>query len=255
MGRGSVLVLVEGEREQKFFEKLGSLLPEKTEMTLVPFRCNIYSLYKEMEEYDFDIDVEKAIELSKRVSPEEKEKIKGRAFEAKYLLFDLDLHADSLTEEKRLQAIPKLLEVFDDDSDNGLLFLNYPMFESVREKHDYDGKGPIPTFPFRNGTKYKKEMGERGIPLDPRNLTFHKYCLFLKDSLLISNAILGNPYRMPTKEEAEKINSQTLWEKEKELIDKEQKVYCLNTSVQILLAYFGFQRIKEWIEEAEKSNE
>jgi len=57
---------------------------------------------------------------------------------------------------------------------------------------------------------------------------------------------------MPTKEEAEKITSQQLWEKEKELIDKEQKVYSVNTSLQLLMAYFGFDRIKEWIEEAEK---
>ena len=198
MGKGSVLVLVEGEREQKFFEKLSSLLPEKTQMTLVPFRCNIYALYKEMEEYDFDIDVEKAITLSNRVSEEEKAKIKGQVFEAKYLVFDLDFHADVLNDEKKVKIIPQMLKVFDNDSENGLLFFDYPMFEAIREKHPAGGNGTPPTFSVKDGKRYKQMMNESGIRFDLKHFDFSDYCRLLKNSLFLSNAILGNPYRMPT---------------------------------------------------------
>jgi|GEM_PF-2557249 hypothetical protein len=253
MAKGDILILVEGERERKFFAKLNSLLPEKgIRMTLVPFRYNIYSLYREMEEYGFDIELEKAIQLSKRINPGEKKLLEEKRFEAKYLIFDLDLHALELPEEKRMEAIPKMLEVFNDDSDNGLLLLNYPMFESIREIHHLDGADTLPTFPVRNGAQYKREMDSNGRPVDLKHFSFDTYCDLLKDSLILTNSILDNPHRMPTRDEALKMDSVSVWKKQKELIDREQKVYCLNTSIQFLLAYFGFDKIKSWMDKSKK---
>lgn len=250
MSRGSVLILVEGDREQKFFQKLGSFLQD-TSMTLVPFQCNIYALYREMKEYYFDIEIEKAIEYSHSIPSEEKEKLKEKTFEAKYLVFDLDFHVNSLSSEDKVKAIPQMLDAFDNDSENGLLFLNYPMFESIREKVQVDNNPPYLTFPIAQGKNYKQIVGDRGCSLDLKHHTLKTYCEYLKDSLSISNFLLGNPYRMPSKEEAERITSKAIWEKQKERIGKDQCVCCLNTSIQILMAYFGYDRVVEWMDKQE----
>lgn len=61
-----ILVLVEGvEKETTFFETFNrNYIGLNDDIRLVPFGCNIYSLFQEMKGYDFEIDLEKAIEFS-----------------------------------------------------------------------------------------------------------------------------------------------------------------------------------------------
>ena len=60
-----ILVLVEGvEKETTFFETFNrNYIGLNDDIRLVPFGCNIYSLFQEMKGYDFEIDLEKAIEF------------------------------------------------------------------------------------------------------------------------------------------------------------------------------------------------
>lgn len=56
-----VLLLVEGQDESVFFQRLDQVAFGEKRLEIVTLRCNIYSLFKLMESYDFDIDLEKAI--------------------------------------------------------------------------------------------------------------------------------------------------------------------------------------------------
>lgn len=75
-----ILVLVEGvEKETTFFETFNrNYIGLNDDIRLVPFGCNIDSLFQEMKGYDFEIDLEKAIEVSPSIPREQKAKIKGR---------------------------------------------------------------------------------------------------------------------------------------------------------------------------------
>lgn len=61
-----ILVLVEGiAKEMDFFNTFNcKYIGLDNDIQLIPFGCNIYSLFQEMKDYDFDIELEKAIELS-----------------------------------------------------------------------------------------------------------------------------------------------------------------------------------------------
>lgn len=77
-----ILVLVEGiTKEMDFLNTFNyKYIGLDNEIQLIPFGCNIYSLFQEMKEYDFDIELEKAIELSPSIPSEQKrreEKNKG----------------------------------------------------------------------------------------------------------------------------------------------------------------------------------
>lgn len=73
-----ILVLVEGiTKEMDFLNTFNyKYIGLDNEIQLIPFGCNIYSLFQEMKEYDFDIELEKAIELSPSIPSEQKRREK-----------------------------------------------------------------------------------------------------------------------------------------------------------------------------------
>lgn len=74
-----ILVLVEGvEKETTFFETFNrNYMGLNDDVRLVPFGCNIYSLFQEMKSYDFEIDLEKAIEFPPPFPKNKKKKSRG----------------------------------------------------------------------------------------------------------------------------------------------------------------------------------
>ena len=130
------LLIVEGSNEKTFFDCYK--IAYKLDFEIVCFRTNIYSLFSELEEYGFNADIKKVLELR---NPEYKG-ILSQKFAYTYLVFDLDAHhplkedTRSLTEifESNIQKAHKMAKVFTDETDptKGRLYINYPMFESFR---------------------------------------------------------------------------------------------------------------------------
>jgi hypothetical protein len=87
----------------------------------------IYQLYEKMSKEDFALDL---FNLVKERCEENKtllEQYTRDSFAAIYLFFDYDGHATKADDNK----IKRMLSFFDNETDNGKLFVSYPMVESI----------------------------------------------------------------------------------------------------------------------------
>lgn len=134
-----ILFIVEGEkRDYRFVDEMVRCFMKgrhKVSVINVPAAQNIYMLYKKLQEDDFDTDV---VELLRESVPEARKRLKGvsrRSISQIYMFFDFDPHQDNLVDGvSAIEAVAKMLEVFNNETEHGKLFISYPMVEAL---YDY----------------------------------------------------------------------------------------------------------------------
>lgn len=142
MSKKRIAVIYEGERTEKrlvnnisqcFFSQFTELLP-----IMFPAGENIYMLWKQLEEDDFQTDL---IEVLREYNQTARETLRGytrRDFSEIYLFFDYDGHTNNLAEGLNEVALLEMLSTFSDETDLGKLYINYPMVESLRDNRTED---------------------------------------------------------------------------------------------------------------------
>lgn len=200
--------IVEGERrevgiiknlEKNFFDDEDSLI-----ITL-PAGENIYMLWKQLKEDDFETDL---IEVLKEGDEKIRKSLEGISrddFSEVFLFFDHDAHQNNLSSEDKSNIedvsdiMESMLESFDNETENGKLYISYPMVEALRD-FGYTDEGEEWFYKVADYSGYRKFSARRG-----RNTDFRKYS--------------PDIWRMLIKEFVEKISF--LWET-KELIEYEE---------------------------------
>lgn len=135
-----ILIVVEGiEREVALFEAISNEFfagKDSVVTLLVPADMNIYMLYSLLKEDDFETDI---IELLKEHSAVAKEKLKDYrrdSFSEVYFFFDFDEHGNNIADKAGIsneEALLQMLQVFDNETENGKLYISYPMVEALRD--------------------------------------------------------------------------------------------------------------------------
>ena len=124
-----ILFVFEGaEREPRVFRTLERLFFGQGERIVCSFGNNIYELYRQLQEFDGDGDVVSILRENRADLPEG---VKTSDFSEIYLFFDYDFQNENLTLEEMNQRLWDMLEMFDDETDNGKLYVSYPMVESL----------------------------------------------------------------------------------------------------------------------------
>ena len=130
-----ILFIFEGAKyEPPLYEGIKSLFfPRSKDQVLCSFCSSIYTFYKRLKD-DFDdfgdvVDILKS-EMEKTDPDNEIFKYKSSDFESIYLFFDYDFYWGNL--EKKNSQILELLEYFNEETENGKLFVSYPMIESIQ---------------------------------------------------------------------------------------------------------------------------
>ena len=134
-----ILFIFEGKDDKTYFESIKRLFfPEKSETFVCTYNSNIYSLYTKLKNHDalngkLEVDtvsdikeilIEKGDNTLKDIREDEVSEI--------YLFFDYDFQEKSRTLEENNKRLSEMLEYFTDETDNGKLYINYPMVESLR---------------------------------------------------------------------------------------------------------------------------
>lgn len=130
-----ILFIMEGKKDDP--ELLKSLLAAYRDVldfdeneVIVSYTSNIYSLYHELKKLEkedgffadlFPIVKKKDSSLMKYSSDD---------FSAIYLFFDLDIHGRC--EEKAQSQLGEMAETFNNETENGKLFISYPMVEAAK---------------------------------------------------------------------------------------------------------------------------
>ena len=200
---------------------------------IVSYCSNIYSLYKKMKELDaFDDDIDSADivqvlkeQLANSPNPQDDELSKienSDSISEVYLFFDYDLKQkddkNKLSVKEQNSQINELLEYFDNETEHGKLFIDYPMVESIRyfkkELPDEDYVTYVTDMFIGKG--FKKEAGE----------TFYKNFDFISFKLNKNND-LKIPLTMGKTFDFDKINLvKTNWLYIKELNVKKANYIC-----------------------------
>ena len=90
-------------------------------------------LWKKLEADDFETDI---IEVLRESSKELQKLLEGLSredFSEVFLFFDYDAHQTNLGNADGQDALKQMLESFDNETENGKLYVSYPMVEALRD--------------------------------------------------------------------------------------------------------------------------
>ena len=242
-----ILFICEGDSTEKKFCNLiieKYFIQKKRKKEFVAFGTNIYGLYDELSK-DEGLDV---VELIKEKEKKKKEmynysKLSNGGFSEIYLIFDFDPQAPQYDEKK----IKKMVDYFNNETENGKLYINYPMMESLKHFKT------IPDLEFNNYfvsknmcTTYKKYVSKISCINHFSDITNEKLKKIIKQNLLKYEKISGNvinnydSYR-------EFFSQEKLLSLQLSNFKALDKIYIINTSVFFGIDYFGSSKYEEYI--------
>ena len=130
-----ILFIFEGdEREPRLYRTMERLyFPKENDNIICSFGNNIYDLYNEIMEYDGDGDIVSV--MRERLAARGDSILNGiRSSDISeiFLFFDYDFQNSHISLEEINKRLEKMLSLFSDETENGKLYINYPMIESIR---------------------------------------------------------------------------------------------------------------------------
>ena len=120
------------------------------------YDAEIYQLYKVLKEEESDFDL---VELLRERSIENAELLRNynrNSFAYIYLFFDYDAHSTLASDDK----IMEMLNFFDNETENGLLYISYPMLEAIRHYRDMQSFKELIVKCKRTNCPYKNDCDE-----------------------------------------------------------------------------------------------
>lgn len=134
-GRNKILFVLEGKVPDKralgnFIDAFSAEMRIDGSQVVSVYGTNIYTLYKELknlqaEENEFG-DI---VEVVREHNPKSLEGFTRSDFSDVYLFFDLDIHGRNIVQA--CAEINEMVSGFDNETENGKIYVSYPMIESV----------------------------------------------------------------------------------------------------------------------------
>lgn len=155
MSKEKTLFIFEGAKtEDKLVEKLErNFLGDRHAIKCV-FDAEIYQLYRAIkDEGDFSLDI---VSLLKERTAENAKILKDYnrdSFAYIYLFFDYDAHSTLADDEK----VKEMLSFFNDETEEGMLYISYPMVEAIRHFKDLESFKSLKVKCKRNNCPYTNE--------------------------------------------------------------------------------------------------
>lgn len=242
-----VLFITEGKKpERAIVQQIQAEFFQQTSIKVLPVCLDIYGLYRKLVAIGSDelpyIDVlpviQKICEQQKDSSDDELLALKRNQVSSIYLFFDYDGHA-SLA-RKYPECLPEMLALFDNETENGKLYINYPMIESY--KHPICQKEEVVKIYFKEGN-YKQHVDSI---CDKRLNQAHKlerseWVNTLLPHLKSTNHLFNDSFSLPESYTvAQQMTQSNIYTKQSEkYIQPQQKVMVLSSFVWFLLEYLG----------------
>lgn len=236
MSKRKLLFITEGDvDEPAFIDKVFEKCYPNVEYKYYSYTTTIHTLtsllFTENNEIDEFLDIKKVLKENEKAEYK-KEKL-SEEYSDIILVFDFDPHYDNPQFEK----ISKMLKFFNDSTNNGKLYINYPMMQSYKHiKSFYDDEFKDRTVEVSKCAKYKELVGEESIVKDLRKYNFPIIMKLIGFHLKKVNYILNNNYKIPSYEEFYKLNLNEIYKIQCEFI-KHNKVSVLNTFLFNIIEY------------------
>ena len=246
----NILFVVEGERtEPRFLKRLVTATRTFKDYEIFSYSANVYKMLEGMfVDDDIDTDLDFLEYLRSCRSGENTDGVLDNEFSDIFLFFDMDPQ-DPKYDPDRLS---KAARYFDDSTENGKLYINYPMMESFRHiSNPYDLSYLGVKVAKRDIKRYKEISASEGCHelLDNSRISEELMIRVVALNLIKANSIITGVKEMPALERYEKdITQVCILAEECKAYSEEAELYVLNTSVFNSIDYNRerfYNRIKE----------
>lgn len=249
--KANALLVVEGDvDEPELFKKVSAAFG--LNVNFYTLGTNIYRLYQELKALDFQADIRKVLA---DIHPDQKE-VLNRKYAYTYLIFDLDPHHGYKDQDGKVKGDLKekilcnmrkaaeMVDYFTDETDPtiGKLYINYPMFESFRDcDRPFDSSFRREIVSLQDIPGYKtlvstKPMSRKHVDrFSQSELSDMIRMQVFKAHLLMEGKWSACPYEYYRSA----CSCSRILEKQTELAEVKGQMFVLNTSLFLVLDYFG----------------
>lgn len=233
-----ILLIVEGESDEvKFLRGLFENCFKKAEYKFYSYKTNIHTLAQELyNNYpDFDEgDVDIRLVLASLESSREKKEMLLDKYSDIYMVFDFEPQHD----HKHFDTVRRMVNYFNDSTNQGQLFVNYPMMQSYKHFECL----PCPSFEFYEvaldqAKEYKRYVGEISNFKDLTKYTFVTYFSIAVHQLKKANKILNGVFALPNKFEYFDFCATQIFDYQVSLLESASKISVLNTCIFALVDF------------------
>lgn len=238
--------IVEGEsREPQVIDNISKIFFHHGNCKLIPLPAgeNIYMLWKRLKADDFDTDI---IEVLRESSKELKKLLMGLSrddFSEVFLFFDYDAHQTNLGKNDDKDVINQMLESFDNETENGKLYISYPMVEALR---DYEagscGNKDACYVSIQNLNIYKNASASRTKTPHMRDYNIDTWKEIIDIYAMRVACLFGQSNTMEYGQYINDVSPHEIFLRE-ELESRQQRVFVLSAFPEFLVDYFG---VKLW---------
>lgn len=225
MTNKKILFIVEGPvDEQKLIEKSMEVYGVKQQYEIYSYNTTLHELIRKLFlNNEFDDEIELLLLLKENEKDDNKRKILSQLYTDIFLIFDFDPHYQCTMFDK----IKVMLRFFNDSTNNGKLYINYPMMQSYKHLK----KMPDKDFKYLQvevglGSDYK---GIADKESKYRNINQYNYITFtsiMLHHLMKANYILTSNYNIMSVDDFLRLDYIQLLEKELQLVRNERKSRC-----------------------------
>lgn len=231
MNKKNLLFITEGEADEPDFIKkfLKKCIPN-VEYNIYSYSTTIHTLAKSIFNKNDEIDED--LDITKVLKEQEKDLMKKQILQKDYtdivLVFDFEPHCDSPEFEK----VEKMLEYFNDSSNMGKLYINYPMMQSYKHFRSF------PDDEFKNrkvetmdASNYKTIVHKESKYTRLKDYNFPIFMKIIGYHLMKANYIITKKYELMNKTEYVNLDHKKIYSIENDNNQKEHFVDVLNTFV------------------------
>ena len=244
MDKAVKVFIVEGEnRDLRFINSLTKAFFSDGEESIiinVPSAGNLYMLYSILKADDFETDVVEVIRERIDAAKEKLEGISRKDVTEVYLIYDADLHHTDKDGRELVTSdiLREMLLTFDNETENGKLYISYPMVEAV-----YDAKvGECEAFSncwvdIDDFCSYKMISGKNN-PLASRHFNKkEEWGIVLQVFYSRINCLLKTK-GLTYEEYKEIVTPKKIYDVQSEYIINDLKVFVISALPEILLDYY-----------------
>ncbi|MFI3229280.1 MAG: hypothetical protein R3Y23_03880 [Bacillota bacterium] len=242
MSKATTLFIVEGDKTEKdyVYHISKHFLKNKQNYRFItlPAEQNIYMLWKQLREDNFDTDIVEILRDTVDLARDELEGIDRDSIDQIFMFFDLDWHQNNLHDDSKQYAIlDEMLSTFDNETDQGKLYISYPMAEALRDFVNGECQPFTGCLVKKDDCRYYKEnSGTNNQNANVSAYTFADWEALLTAFVLRIKCLFNNE-QLDRKQFIKEVNSKTIFQKQREKYLVNDEIFVLSAFPHFLLEY------------------
>ncbi|MGY0393837.1 hypothetical protein [Fusobacterium sp.] len=247
-----ILFVVEGAKEEpKIIDSLKNIFLNDKVIIKILYGTSIYHLYSKIRE-DEDIEI---LEILREMSTENRKilkNLKRSQISSIFLFFDQDSHNSNASETK----LETLINFFDNEYENGKLYISYPMVEALRDIEHLDENNDISLCEWNidENRVYKKYVADRLIRCKLTRLSIYKdyndktWNCINKYNWRKGNFLIRGESILPSYEILSTFSQDVIFKKQLDKIKQNKNIITLSGFSFFVAFYFKKEKIEEMIQ-------